>query len=668
MQCDDLEPVVCGFTEGNPDITPSQVHIVMWERLTDGQTQSGSGCSAVQTVDLKKTSGQLKHGSQVNNSCCSLNAEDVQLVIGAVKPIFAQGQNLAKRHTFMNGTSQKTSRYEPFKLGAAKGPINLNEVLNNTSNTSGNSSVCSMSGHSGSAQVVPNIGESKLSPPTQERFLKSLKARLNSTDSVTSSPGSEKSLRLPTFQTDTSVVGPLQKPIPCKTQSTRLFECPGMMVTDVGSGAMENIKPALPGGDDRCKRNVEGTDSLSRSKFSGPVFNIEPSSVFCKPPKPTSLKNTSAENNMSVLESSVSMQKNITEDVESSIYEAGGSQDDANPEISFPSLTGTGMSLDTEILIATPIYGAKIPAQNLMPSVKLENTKKAELKTLRAKNLPIFHRKTQPNYVKNAFSALQTLISKKEAPVSQGMSQVKQYLLGKTTNNSSAKFQGINLKTAQALPQLSSAASFPVLPTQMSSAGSGNGYTQSEDLRLKHKPPSSASSFEGFSFKRKGDSVDSASKNNKKIKVSVDKHKVNVETTSLKENRQVIGSRKTVLPGANLKNNKRVDQWAQKTSETFSQFSPVKQSNYAKHSNKLLATPVKNSQQSEADILQDLYDALDIPLDTLPDTMDTISSSVGDWLGYLDPCEILQADGCPGDSPPLCVSVPGGSRRQKHDW
>ncbi|XP_052763956.1 uncharacterized protein LOC128205932 isoform X2 [Mya arenaria] len=778
MKCDDLDHTLCQYTSSTPTVENSQVHIVMWEKVTkkppicrqlaldscsmfesrlehnnEGrlhvQDAGESQFKAVSEGILENAADQSLAENTAVESHLNLGDsenfdmfEDWEGTFGACvnksDSISQLAENEDCRESFIKCTSSqrnsklrgKTPKLEPFSFGNASNGAKDVSINNcDKSSNSGNAQCSSSLSTDSSVQVVPNIILPKLSPPTAERVENAIKmARKASVTrsgnvSPSSSASSEQSLHLPDFVTSVLMNGSpkrpiafaLRRPIPCAPSQIQVDDKDSVLSSDGLSKIRPKISMAssvdnentVPGSKQGDTVELKEPIGVKCRRLSGPVLEIQPSTVFCRPTKvatsETKMKSTSDDNladnlfDLSKFDHDTAVSCNM-ENTDKNVL--GNERIESNEHIESMS--------DNKPFIAVPLNKVKfIPDQGIscIPTVNSTNknetddidkssvvdkdvVRNADVKSGNGRESSISKRFKLPAYMlnkkaqtsaslsRNAFSALpmtkvspNTVAVLKEDSSPGSMSEVKHYLLNKATGNAHNRFHGLNLKSQK----LRTSASTPLLThlvTNIKGANVGMFDSSLEsglNMKFGRKITNSAGSYSGFQFKRKSSDTDSDSldkNSNKKVKINEESDQETADAHSLKENKT---SSKKLPPRGRVggKNMKLIEKWAKQSKETLSSIEPISTKNFVVE--KLKASPLKSEAKVDNDhVLQDLYEALNIPFSAVNDTMATIMTDVDDILNFVSTDEILPEVARPNSSQ-SCVSIPIGSRAGKSE-
>ncbi|KAH3709360.1 uncharacterized protein LOC127857684 isoform X2 [Dreissena polymorpha] len=663
MKCDDLDGSVCAFNHSQPSVPSSQVHIVMWEKV----------------IPKTRTCRQLTMVPDHDNSISF--HDDVKNLLKTdncgVDDRNPDEANFSQR----KGT--KMTLYEPFKFGGTR---NLAQGSQSSDAYKSSDPEQTSGGRVSLVKQFVDVNhkqdfmdsDSGLSSMCNEpvRITKRRKPdrRDLSPCSVASTESSE-SVHLPKFVDLTPVTSSVQRPIPCRSKMSLMSinQNSGLNIETSKSSVLKeqayvgniHVSRLETRVDSETKVNSEkahqdvcdSANSMSLepgfdlpsvvvvpcTKLNGIVSSINPSTVFCKPIK--TLPETVPSGPLP--EKCIEIQSSVTTAREGSLPQRN--------EIDL-------MQPESQVItkISKPLT-VQVPSESIRRSYNsTPKSGSASSQSSRFK-LPPFSglNKKKTTIDRNAFYTLekQKVANQENVKLNEAssLSQVKQYLLTRTAGTARTKFEGLNLKS-----NVDSSSCCPVLSQsheQLASSINMHNTSANSENNSSQNGVNMRSAMSSILTKRKSFSnmSDFHHVDNKKPR---EETSTNNETNSLKENfpnkKNYSQIRKqTVKPGYTGKNKSMVDKWA------------TDSMNITGHSdtpeflrNSFVPTATEKDLMVGSDtVLQDLYDALNIPYNHVQDTMTSIMSDVDDILQFVDANDAFRDD-MRATSPESCRSIP----------
>ena len=347
-----------------------------------------------------------------------------------------------------------------------------------------------------------------------------------------------------------------------------------------------------------------------------------------------------------------------------------------------PIATSSLITQNGNVPVNTPAPEVLVENENVTVSGRSSScSSKQGKKGLYFKLPPTLRKRTQSNYVRDAFL---TLNNKKKETIRQetltpspslkgdvtNLSSVKQYLLNKATSRTETKvkFEGLSLASlVNKTSNVKVCDGFSATGLDDSVKSESPGFDSVSEGRRK-----SAMAYDNFDLKRKLEKVNSLILENdrKRLKSS---SKIGVElnlsseNSSLKENCVRVSTEENLkyksTPKLSNKNMEMVSKWANQTQGGL----------FENDSTPLTLNPndLKKGAvgiSNEDAVLQDLYDALNIPLSDIKGTMSSIMSDMEDIIQFVDKSEILPTQ-CEPNLTGSCRSSPGLAENFfKLDW
>lgn len=687
MKCDDLQSSECKFSSPSPQFPTSQIHIVMWERLTQPPlTGSPTNTTGIELGASSDPSSVLTQQSVMP----ALDRKDTE-IRDLCSLICEEAKHIEGDKIQCDGANMKQSLYNEankamFRLDAASSTGSFPLCVQTDNPKSDNTR----------ATNLPVSARHGHCPPAVRKSSASLASVSKASPCSTSSSSSKISVKLPNFVTVSPQNDRIQRPVPCKQVKTVAQSLNNSPLLDHMAGSQESVKCAI---------------SELQTVLAGTIVPIQASTVFCRPVKTDCQVTAKADDKGKIVGDKIPEKDNKTEKLPEEIglvFEneklvpetntdseatdnkvVNGSEllkhsdvhgkdcitVENSPAVGLqpPVLIGRMKTSETHsqivyptnsvpsmpaLSIAQPLLAPKAAAvQSLNPTDKnnaqsVSNNSQVKKSGLPFKLPTMLRKKSQNTYVKDAFLTLNLSDKNKHPNNSKGafpglngnistLSSVKQYLLNRATSRTDckAKFEGLNLGTYHNKVNKKTTASASVcnghLGTEsVSSLNSASpGFDAFSEGRKK-----STMTLDTFDLKRKLEKVNSLIVENdrKKLKSRKLETECSSETNSLKENcsatTQRCGTKKMAF----------VSKWASKTvtqgeiSERDNSLSDLKLN--------LCKKQETYHQENNSDgVLQDLYDALNIPFDNVKDTMSSIMSDVDDILQFFDKSEILPA-------------------------
>lgn len=458
-----------------------------------------------------------------------------------------------------------------------------------------------------------------------------------------------------------------------KIQPSTVFCKPLKLTTASEDGELKGNSTSSICSETTCENNNPGTVDSERMEVNTGMQKMETSEGGNSNSRPHLLKNTYTEGLDKTADDCKVMVRKKDETFTIKLRSMTNNQADGTVKsdsvampvmpttvsVSTPSVNASNVAL-SQIVTAGNVDGTsgKGHVENMQSESRLRKSGMAfKLPSLR-------RRKSQNSYMRDAFVTLDKTRGKDNLnnPVASpgfpgamgGLSSVKQYLLNRATSRSDSKnkFEGLSLASQGAkVPSLATFGSSPYF----------------NSVKLKPSP----TSFDTFDLKRKLEKVNSLIVENDQKKIKIDK--LNSEGSSesghasLKENSVCtvpVMSNSLTKRTSRGKKMTLVKQWANQTKgglpDTRSRISELKLPSKT--------SPKKTEKAHETDsVLQDLYDALNIPFSSVKDTMSTVMADVDDILQFVDDSELMQLHEETGVSR-SCISSPGEGNLMKTDW
>ena len=617
LRCDDLQPPVCTF-QSQISVPPGQIHMVMWEKVPV-QRQSSQNRIKMQNLATEAT----RNPSLQVNGDVGKERLDNNLLSNAFTAL--------KVHEFaQNGNMGKAD------FGNKPNLIDSCQVIPASGNTSVNTRVSEIP--SGRFNVPKETGSSSLS-----------------------STCSDLSEDLPEFAALPPTV-PIVRPVPCHSSVPNSSNGESGEMNFGCSNAVKAAKAVNESDkaytEKKTTVGITGVgEASSRSdslnfpgvRLCGQKSKIQPSTVFCAP-KSDEKKESDKEG--TVIYPPFSVQKNPSDKKAGSIMTVSNS---------IPSSEAVSNSSKESV--------KQIPLNNLQPFVapmKIEDKdgKKADVnkftpaahKLDKRRSLFTYMRRNRPNAPVNRKDAFMTLNvagekSKSEAQLNSTLSsavpinqltadsnisflgKVQQYLLNNKVGFGDTKFDGMMLKSRSEAAIDHMVIGMDKRSSGVDTASSCNSQVVSPMSewfgRKVNSPTRSAYSTNIHAMKRK--SLTETVRQGKKAR-----------NEAVIVNGQVNGNHAlghVIKPIANVNGNNTILM-------NSAVIGNVQQATEINGQNELKNVGV---QETSDCVLQDLYDALNIPFEDVGSTMANIMSDVDDILDFMKPSELTP--GLPGTAP-----------------
>ncbi|XP_045182381.2 uncharacterized protein LOC123541075 isoform X2 [Mercenaria mercenaria] len=695
FKCDDLRPTVCRKRINEPKFPCKEIHIVMWERL---QLKSRICRQVAMDIDSPLRQQELEKNLSL---VCSSGSK--------LKLSANESDTASKQVDILSENTMSNDKTIDTKVKC----ISLNSIQ------ALDTSPCSTrSTESSDSLLLPNfiastpVSESVLRPiPVPIVSVLPLKSDRNDVCIRNDLPVQEKTEHVDRSESENSETTGLNKELKVKNPDV-IEHLKAMIESRISVGVKDDPN-------EQTERNCQS--DLPCSQISGPKSLIKPSTVFCVPKKSSDLGKISlssgvmaahcngAVKNETVYQNVFSKSKEKGTECDSGVKE-NELKDASNKtmaEIELPSKQGEKMEekdSKNEVEKNTDIIkesDKKKTTKGRTSSSRLSHSSRFKV--------PFSYNK-KPHISRDAFFTLQTdksspcssgestplSISASSSPSLSGnltyLSSVKQYLLSRTTGRTDPKFkfEGLNLKSVSSR---SSSFNFSEFYLPVSSHTSSNGseipeVSNSSSDNMEDSQSMSDTSSQSSIISRKSALVNkliekleqspvggtgnhttlkrklenNTSKNTKK-KVSGDTNKwdkMSNGNTSLKENSR-FPHRKKMPGGKSMKLVRNLVNAAEQAN-----IMQEKKTKYDEGSTELSDNMVKANEtkcDSES-VLQDLYEALNLPFSNVNAAMSDIMTDVDDILDFVNVGDVVP-DEHQSDRPLSCL---GGSiaGNQKH--
>ncbi|XP_060552214.1 uncharacterized protein LOC132713590 isoform X2 [Ruditapes philippinarum] len=645
FKCDDLRSTICQKRSKEPAFSCSQIHIIMWERL------------------------------KMKSKICR------QVAIDADDSLHIEKQKLEKKtHLNFDLITEKESKHT--ELGNETTCNILKHINKVNDDSTGGKVKCSInsvrlldtspcSTHSTGSSDSLHLPNFVAFTGSNEGVLRPIPMPIVSVIPITSNNNAN-----------------IKNNIQSKTRSDNTVDCSekkGIKVKN--TSLLGNLivklerKMSLNGANDKNEQMV-GKNELNMpcSQISGPKTIIKPSTVFCVPKK-------SSEADLNAHLSNVVKSDSVKEHVNTCGDSTCKEDDTALPGLSIHSENGTWNNtrkrksnvtpeneiIDKKLLIESKDdkymgieHSENVEKHDHNVELKTANEQKSKSRLSQSSRFKVpFKLNKKPQLSKDAFFTLDTDTgtpgssgsNTPMSPISPAFSgnlnylnSVKQYLLSRTTGRPDPKFkfEGLNLKSSSSygsfdLSELGLSCNASALPAEcnsfdsesLSNSSSHSTISKKSELvnkliqKLEQSPISGV--LNQTTLKRKLEMNATKSPKKKLQGNEVDQDTLSSGNTSLKENSSIHHQKK--VPGG--KSMRLVRKLAVKAENASSEHN-ISKTNIGslELNNQMVNTKVAKC-DSES-VLQDLYEALNIPYSSVDATMSDIMTDVDDILGFVN--------------------------------
>lgn len=692
MKCDDLRSTKCRYRSSEPKFPSSQTHIVMWERL---QTKPGICRQVAMEIDDDQTGKNTMQEKKSLDSCDTFPHNSDQDSIKVELKDRCDVKIL-----------EKTKKVIP-------------SVINNHSVTSVESPGSTLSNESSDSVLLPNFISST---PDSTGVLRPIPKPVCSVPTFGLNTELHSISNLHTQET--GVVGSYLD-VSDKSAANDIKS----ELKKMNSGPVETLKVNSESGTlkEISKEKVRNDSSFSASQICGPKSLIKPSTVFYVPKKcnehlDVSICNDNLANDKQTVKMRLDEPGNKISHVDSKLKNIKCELNERQKELDFAEGRVTVTAKDFKISKKVEQDGEKPEKANgskgkEMIDMKEEtsesvNEDKRSSSRLSSRFKVPFANVKRPSLSRDAFFTLEPSRSKAEtsacstplsvsASSSPGLSgnltflnSVKQYLLSRTTGRTEQKFkfEGLNLKSSS---NRSSASGLSELDLQVSSNLSSNcsdipsvGTSACDNLDSESVSSSSSRATSSLpatcdlvtkliekleqvpencmqhpmTLKRKLESSSNQYCKKRLNDSSNDSDKMSSGNVSLKEISN--NHRRKKLPGGkNMKLVKKLVRNAEK-----GKVGQIASGEFKDIESKELQNKIVSGQETKCDtdsVLQDLYEALNIPFNSVNSTMLDILTDVDDILNFVSVGDVMP--GLQRDDRSSSVDSFGDSKKHS-DW
>lgn len=665
MKCDDLRSTKCRYRSSAPKFPSSQTHIVMWERLQNKPGICRQVCMEIDDDQTEKNSMQEKKSESSDTFPNNSDKESIKVEL--------------------------KDRCDVKILGKMK--KGMPSIIYNHSVTSVESPGSTLSSESSDSVLLPNFISST---PANTGVLRPIPKPVCSvpTFDINTELHNKSNLRT---QQETSIVGSCLS-VSDKSAANDFKSELKKMKTD----PVETLNAENGTWKEISKEKMRNDISFSASQICGPKSLIEPSTVFCVPkkcndPLDVSVCNDNLVNDKQTIKSRLDESGNKISHVDSKLKNIKCELNERQKELDTTETRVTETAKDLKIGKNVE-QASEIPEKangskgKEMFDIKEEtsesvNKDKQSLSRLSSRFKVPFSNVKRPSLSRDAFFTLEPARSKAETsacstPLSVSSSfspglngnltflnSVKQYLLSRTTGRTEQKFkfEGLNLRSSS---NGSSASGLSELDLPVSSNLSSNcldipsiGTSAFDNLDSKSVSSSSSRATSSLpatcdlvtkliekleqvpensmqcpmTLKRKLESTSSQYCKKRLNDATRDSDEMSSGNVSLKENSNCC--RKNLPRGKSMKLVKKLVRNAEK-----GKVGQTASGEYKDIESKDLQNKIVKGQETKCDtdsVLQDLYEALNIPFNSVNSTNLDILTDVDDILNFISVGDVM---------------------------